>query len=392
MEPVTHLLTGACLARSGFNRSTAYATAAMTLAAEMPDIDTLWSFGGPVEGLQHHRGITHTFVGIPFEAAFLLLGFILWEAWRKRRRSGQAPPGRPTALPGRRTKVRAPVRWGVLFGLIVLALLSHILLDYTNNYGVRPFFPFDKRWHAASLVFIFDPLLFALLVAGLLFPSLFALIGREVGGKREAFPGRGWARAALAAVVLLWGLRAVEHSRALTLASQLSLRTVLPATSPNPAESDDPNRPAPETHPVWLPARAALANPDPLNPFRWYTVTEFGSAYQLGLADTHRDSWFPGEVLPKPAPSEALRVAKESHLGRVYLDWSPMPLISVGAPGAQPVPFDGEEGTLVTFSDPRFMGDVPLLSRQGKTPLTGAVLLDRTLSVKAESMDGRVQR
>ena len=33
MEPVTHFLTGACLGRTGFNRRTAYATLAMTLAA-----------------------------------------------------------------------------------------------------------------------------------------------------------------------------------------------------------------------------------------------------------------------------------------------------------------------------------------------------------------------
>ena len=32
MEPVTHFLTGACLARTGLNRATAYATLAVTLA------------------------------------------------------------------------------------------------------------------------------------------------------------------------------------------------------------------------------------------------------------------------------------------------------------------------------------------------------------------------
>ena len=67
MEPVTHLMTGACLARAGFNRKAAYATVAMTLAAELPDLDTLWSFDGPIAGFQHHRGITHTLVGVPFE-------------------------------------------------------------------------------------------------------------------------------------------------------------------------------------------------------------------------------------------------------------------------------------------------------------------------------------
>ena len=33
MEPITHFMTGACLARAGFNRKAAYATLAMTLAA-----------------------------------------------------------------------------------------------------------------------------------------------------------------------------------------------------------------------------------------------------------------------------------------------------------------------------------------------------------------------
>ena len=37
MEPITHFMTGAVLARSGFNRKAAYATVAMTLAAEAPD-------------------------------------------------------------------------------------------------------------------------------------------------------------------------------------------------------------------------------------------------------------------------------------------------------------------------------------------------------------------
>ena len=87
MDPVTHLLTGACLARTGFNRKAAYATLAMTLAAEMPDLDTLWSLDGPVAGFQHHRGITHTFLATPVEA-LAAVGFVaLVHLWRKRRAS-----------------------------------------------------------------------------------------------------------------------------------------------------------------------------------------------------------------------------------------------------------------------------------------------------------------
>src|SRR6185437_65852 len=87
MEPVTHFLTGACLGRAGFNRKTAYATLAMTLAAEAPDLDVLWGFRGPVAVFQHHRGIMHTFLGAPF-VALAVTGFIwLLHIFRSKRPS-----------------------------------------------------------------------------------------------------------------------------------------------------------------------------------------------------------------------------------------------------------------------------------------------------------------
>lgn len=66
------MLTGACMGRSGFNRKTALATVTMVLAAEVADLDVLWEFRGSIAGLQHHRGITHSFVGVPFVAATVL--------------------------------------------------------------------------------------------------------------------------------------------------------------------------------------------------------------------------------------------------------------------------------------------------------------------------------
>ena len=69
MEPITHLLTGACMGRAGLNRTTCYATLMLTLAAEFPDIDILWSLKGPVAGLAHHRGFTHSFIGAPIDSA-----------------------------------------------------------------------------------------------------------------------------------------------------------------------------------------------------------------------------------------------------------------------------------------------------------------------------------
>src|SRR5580704_11640574 len=168
MEPVTHFLTGACLARAGFNRKAAYATLAMTLAAEAPDLDVLWAAGGPVAAFQHHRGITHTLVGLPFEGLIVVVAVWLIHRWRVRRAANKPafpPPADPGAdQPVVRPLTAAPVRWGLLYGFVLIALLSHLLLDWTNNYGLWPFFPFNPHWYADSIVFIFEPVLWAVLL------------------------------------------------------------------------------------------------------------------------------------------------------------------------------------------------------------------------------------
>lgn len=375
MEPVTHVLTGACLARSGLNRKAAYATLAMAVAAEFPDVDKLWALGGPVDDLAHHRGITHTFLGIPFEAALLLGCVWLLHRWRVRR--AQTHP-----QPGNRPLTAAPVRWGWLYFLMILALLSHLLLDYTNNYGVRPFFPFNPHWYAASIVFIFDPLLFAVLVIGVVAPWIFGLVSREVGEKRKPFRGRGFAIAALIFVALYYGARVVEHGHAVDIAMEQSLLAPQ-STAAAPVEPDSGKGQAPEL-PVYLQPQRVLANPDPLSIFRWYTVTDFGPVYQLGQVDTREGTYTAQQATePKPAHTPAIVAAERTFLGRVYMDWSPMPFVD-----ALPA---GDGATMVTFRDPRFMGDTPLLQHGKEPPLTGTVLLGPDRNVLQEAMDSKVQ-
>ena len=366
MEPVTHILTGACLARAACNRKAAYATLTMAVAAEFPDIDTLWSLRGPVEAFAHHRGITHTFLGIPFEAAFLVGLVYALHRWRVARAARD-----PKAVS--RPLTKAPVRWGWLYGAAVLALLSHIALDWTNNYGVRPFFPFNPHWYVGSLVFIFDPLLFVVLLLALGLPSIFRLVSSEIGARRMPFRGRGFAVAALLFIAAYDVARLVEHDRAVAIAAQ---QTIDPPAAADGTES---------TSSQPLTAGRVLANPDPLSLFRWYTVTDYGPVYGLGEVDTRTRSFSPAQgTEAKPGSDAATRAAEASRLGRVYLDWSPMPLVSVSRPES-----DAETGTEVTFRDPRFMGDTPLLHRDDRSPLTGTVLLDRSNRVVYESLDGK---
>ncbi len=388
MEPVTHLLTGACLSRTGLNRRAAYATLTMVVAAEFPDIDTLWSLRGPIEGFQHHRGITHTFLGLPFEAALIVAGVYVWHRWRVKRAGVQPPIAAGAHLVSRvKPLTAAPVRWGVLYGLALVALLSHLLLDYTNNYGLRPFFPFNDRWYAASIVFIVDPLMLVLLLGALILPWIFGLVNAEVGVKKQAFRGRGWAIAALVGILVWWGVREMEHQRALQMALTQTLLAPVPDAAANTTQSPDAND---AYVPTYLPARAALASPDMISPFRWSAVTDFGPVYRLAEIDTEGGTVSTGETTyPKPGRSPAVLAAERSKLGRVYMDWSPMPFVEATRADSELADENGAATTVVTFRDPRFLGG--RLQEMGRQPLTGTVELDSANRVVRETMDGRVE-
>jgi inner membrane protein len=354
MEPITHLMTGACLARAGFNRKAAYATVAMTLAAEAPDLDTLWSIDGPIAAFQHHRGWTHTFIGLPIEAAIVVGAIWLVHRWRSRRGKTAA------AVAG--SRATAPVRWGLLYCFALIALLSHLALDWTNNYGLRPFFPFNPRWYAGSFVFIFEPVMFLFLLIGLVAPSLFGLINSEVGARRAAFRGRGWAIFALVGIAALWGWRALEHQKALQLASAGDYNGVQ--------------------------VLRVSASPYPINPYRWHAVVETPQTYQLATIDTLNNAVTTNseaDIFYKPPTTLATLVAKRSWLGEVYLDWSSWPLVTDTGTYPQGL-------TTVTFRDLRFMYDTPFMQGREDPPLSGAAFVNDDRRVVRMEMNGHIQR
>lgn len=334
MEPITHFLTGACLGRAGFNRKTALATATMTLAAEAPDLDVFGRFRGPVFGFAHHRGFTHSFLG-SFLVATLVVGF-MYGVWR---------------LGGRKTRdPNLPPRWGLLFAFAYIASLSHILLDFTNNYGVRPFWPFWERWFSWDIVFIIEPLLLLALVLGLVVPSFVSLINEEIGAHQKGPKGRWAARVALMAVVLVWGVRDYEHRRAL---NALDARTY---------QNADPIRVG--AYPMWV------------NPFQWHGIVETKNFFVLASVDSSTPEVDPGENMDiryKPEETPVTLAAKQSYLGRVYLDWAIFPITET-----ELLP-DG--GSVVRFEDLRFSGT---WRRTTSKPLSAGAVVDGQLKVVRE--------
>lgn len=375
MEPITHFLTGACIGRAGLNRKTAYATLAAVLAAEAADLDVLWGYAGPVEELNHHRGITHTFIAVPFVAAAALGATWLYHRWheyRRARRIKSLPPPEPGAPPRREPQ---PVRWGWVYFTAFVSSLSHIVLDWTNNYGVRPFFPFNPKWYAGSFVFIADPVLWALLVGALIIPGILGLADREISSRRTPFRGRGWAIFALCGMFILWSLRYAEHAIAEGLVRN------------NPVTNDPVNRIA--------------AEPYPWNPFRWHVIVETQNYYQFAEVDSRTeaiDSDPRSDQLAKPRDTPAVEAAKQTLLGKVYLDWGRWAVVSdigqVPMKGIDPPKLPhGQTWTTVEFTDLRFGYDFRGTgSARPPGGLSGAVYIIDNHEDGGEEMGNREQK
>jgi inner membrane protein len=208
-------------------------------------------------------------------------------------------------------------------------------------------------------------------------------------------------------VVLFWGLRWFEHGRAVQLATSQSLAAPPlvdePSTSSTEASSGSTAPEEPNPTPVYLSAQRALASPDPFSIFRWYTVTDFGPLYQLERVDTREQTLVATEgTYAKPDRSPPVLAAEESFLGRAYLDWSSMPILTIdNSAAAIEEAVAGQDiepppgGTVVTFRDPRFMGllaELPWIGSRRLTPLMGTVVLDQNMRVVLETMDGGAQR
>lgn len=142
MENLAHSLLGATLARLGLEKKVPYGTAALVVAANLPDLDSITAVKGPLYYFCYHRGITHSILGTAIEA--FLFSLLLWSL----KRVSHAPPVHSF--------------WGTLVTVAVV-VASHPLLDLTNSYGLRPFLPFRANWYYGDLEYIVDPYLWILL-------------------------------------------------------------------------------------------------------------------------------------------------------------------------------------------------------------------------------------
>src|SRR4030095_3830391 len=147
MDNLTHSLVGLAAAKSGLERLSPGAATLCVLAANAPDADiAVLLFGDRWSLLQHHRGVTHALVGTAFLAILLPILFLIGDL-----------------IISKVKKRRVQVRFIPLLIVSLLVTFTHPVLDWTNNYGIRPLLPWSSKWFYGDFVFIVDPFIWLIL-------------------------------------------------------------------------------------------------------------------------------------------------------------------------------------------------------------------------------------
>ncbi|WP_069649195.1 metal-dependent hydrolase [Caloranaerobacter ferrireducens] len=161
MDPITHGIIGlglSTLSGEPINITNPLMLGSV-IGAMSPDIDIVFRLKGQYEYLKHHRGMTHSILGIGFISlvisAALSLIFKDYSFFR-------------------------------IFIWTFLGSLSHSVFDMLNSYGARFLLPFTKRKFSASLLMLFDPFIIFLslgmvflfkdtVMKGIVFSLIFAI-------------------------------------------------------------------------------------------------------------------------------------------------------------------------------------------------------------------------
>jgi inner membrane protein len=286
------------LSRAGLKGWTPQATAILMLAANAPDIDIVTASGGSLNYLHYHRHLTHALVAMPVMA---LLPVLLV-----------------------RVVSRKPVRWLGAFFAALIAVGSHLLLDFTNVYGIRLFLPFSSGWQRLDLTGVVDLWIWLALLLGFAIPALSRLVSSEITSRnaRMASHGRSSAVCALAFLLFYDGGRAVLHARAVASLESWTYQGEIPVR--------------------------VLAVPG-LNPLHWRGVVETRGFYQsseIDLAGIFNPAR--GAVFYKPEPEPAIEAARQTRPFQTFLTFDQFPLWTVRPTN------DPENGKRVELLDLRF--------------------------------------
>ena len=276
MDNLTHSFVGAAVAELALRDGAMPAQrrlflAAGVVASNFPDLDLVYVgiTPPPLGYLLHHRGHTHTLVGLVAQLVLLALLCSLLPATRR-------------LAAADRTR---------LLVLIAVSLGGHLLMDASNTYGVHPFYPFDSRWYYGDAVFILEPWLWILLGAAaavnaksrLLRAGLAALVlvPPIFLASLDVISAGTLAALVAAAVVLAWAGRSLSRrarAAAALCASALFLAMMFGLSRVAEARTLDLLGPARPGQIIDI-----ILNPNPASPLCWAVIAVERDEHEYGF-------------------------------------------------------------------------------------------------------------
>lgn len=293
MDNLCHTLVGAAFGEAGLKRLTRFGNPVLMIAANLPDIDVL-SFVAETPAVALRRGITHGVLGQALLPLLLTGVVLLVDRWRPARDGTSRARAAPLLL------------------LSYIGVLSHVSLDWLNNYGVRLLMPWSNRWFYGDSVFIIDPWLWLALGLGV-------------------FLARQRARPILATIGLL---AAAVYIGAMVVSAGRARAHVVNVW----------------TQDYGRPPHALMVGPAFFNPFRRTIILDAGGHYRTGrFSWWKREVTFDAEAVPRNDSVPAAVRAREDPDVRAVLVWARFPYYRFSRV---------EGGTRVLLADLRFVGHV----------------------------------
>jgi inner membrane protein len=297
MDNVSHSLMGLALSRAGLNRLTPRATVLLLLSANFPDIDFVTVAKNQLAYLEIHRGPTHALLAVPILALEVVV--IVAAIFRQK-------------LP-----------WFQAWLVCCIGVLSHLLLDLTNNYGIRLLLPFSLQWFHLDLNSLTDGPILAALALAAIWPWLSGLVSGEIGEAKRS-TGQG---IAIAMLFLCAGYDAARYNLHKQAVTQLESRLYQGA----------------------VPSEVA-ALPTSINPFRWRGIVATKAAFlrydfniltQLNTESADRFFRIP--------TSDVTAAPRQTPEFNYFLYFARFPVWSV-----QPVALNDGSGKRIELTDLRF--------------------------------------
>jgi membrane-bound metal-dependent hydrolase YbcI (DUF457 family) len=274
MDIGTHALASLALSRAIFPRAPRLIWAFTIPAGVIADVDACSALISPSAYLSWHRTYTHSLL------ASLIIAFIFSAAYRL------------WASRDLMSRLSA----GKVFVAALLVQWLHLAMDAAQWQGVELFWPMNSAHIAMDWLPTIDPWIVTILVAVILLPEFFHLIGAEIGAKDKRPRGFVGAIVGLVTVICYVGLRAELHGSAVAQMQNRSYANELP--------------------------RQVAVFSDFVSLVTWHGVAETESALHevmVHINSSRRSSLDPGINLFKPEANPILQAAQTTEAAKYFL-------------------------------------------------------------------------